>query len=151
MPNNKVQLANGTVLIDLTGDTVTPETLIKGATAHDKTGKLIVGTAEKGEKVIAKQNITVAASAFSTYTPSGTAETNLKNLGYDYRANVSVSGVTASFIPSMIFDTDTLIAADVDIANQFQTYSGGVRIYSDMQPTSAITILTAEFREVAFT
>lgn len=31
-------------LIDLTGDSVTPEKLAKGATAHDASGKQIVGT-----------------------------------------------------------------------------------------------------------
>jgi hypothetical protein len=31
-------------LIDLTGDTVTPETLAKGVTAHDKSGTTITGT-----------------------------------------------------------------------------------------------------------
>lgn len=42
---NKVTFA-GETLIDLTGDTIAPETLEKGATAHDKTGKPIVGTLE---------------------------------------------------------------------------------------------------------
>ena len=40
-----------TVLIDLTGDTVTAATLDKGATAHDKAGNQIVGTMEAGESI----------------------------------------------------------------------------------------------------
>lgn len=44
MANNKVQLSDGTVLLDLTGDTVTPETLAAGVTAHDAAGNRIVGT-----------------------------------------------------------------------------------------------------------
>ena len=44
MANNKVQLSDGTVLLDLTGDTVTPETLLSGVTAHDAAGNPIVGT-----------------------------------------------------------------------------------------------------------
>lgn len=43
---NKV-IYEGKALIDLTGDTVTPETLAKDATAHDKTGAIIVGTSTK--------------------------------------------------------------------------------------------------------
>ena len=43
MAVNKVEYG-GRTLVDLTSDTVTPETLAKGATAHDKSGKLIVGT-----------------------------------------------------------------------------------------------------------
>ena len=34
----------GSTLVDLTSDTVTPETLLEGVTAHDKSGALIVGT-----------------------------------------------------------------------------------------------------------
>ena len=42
MPNNKV-VYGGKTLIDLTADTVTPETLQEGTTAHDKSGTLITG------------------------------------------------------------------------------------------------------------
>lgn len=37
---------NGETLIDLKNDTVTPETLAEGATAHDATGAIITGTAK---------------------------------------------------------------------------------------------------------
>ena len=43
MANNKIQLANGQVLLDLTADTVSPETLLKGYTAHDASGVKIEG------------------------------------------------------------------------------------------------------------
>ena len=43
MANNKVQLADGTTLIDLTSDTVTPQTMIYGSTAHDRSGEQITG------------------------------------------------------------------------------------------------------------
>ena len=45
MAINKV-IYDGEPLIDLTGDTVTPETLLKGRTAHGADGALLVGTAE---------------------------------------------------------------------------------------------------------
>lgn len=48
MANNKVQLSDGTVLLDLTGDTVTPETLMAGVTAHDAAGEPIVGAVVVG-------------------------------------------------------------------------------------------------------
>lgn len=47
MAINKVVLGDQT-LIDLTSDTVTPDTLAVGATAHDKTGAPIVGTMSSG-------------------------------------------------------------------------------------------------------
>lgn len=43
---NKV-VYGGDVLIDLTGDTVTPDKLAKGITAHDKSGATIIGTSTK--------------------------------------------------------------------------------------------------------
>lgn len=42
MAVNKVEYG-GRTLIDLTGDTVTPETLVRGATAHNAAGELIEG------------------------------------------------------------------------------------------------------------
>lgn len=41
---SKVVLSNGTVLIDLTADTITAADLLAGVTAHDKSGALIEGT-----------------------------------------------------------------------------------------------------------
>lgn len=40
---NKVEYGDET-LIDLTGDSVTPETLAEGVTAHDASGEPIIGT-----------------------------------------------------------------------------------------------------------
>lgn len=47
MPVNKV-IYDGNTLIDLSGDTVSPDKLMEGVTAHDKTGAQIVGTATGG-------------------------------------------------------------------------------------------------------
>lgn len=44
MAVNKVRLSNGETLIDISDDTVTPETLAEGVTAHDASGERIVGT-----------------------------------------------------------------------------------------------------------
>lgn len=49
MAYNKVQMADGTVFIDLTSDTVTTTTLQTGVTAHDKSGAVITGTALEAE------------------------------------------------------------------------------------------------------
>lgn len=41
---NKVDLADGTTLIDLTSDTVAAGKMLSGTTAHDASGALITGT-----------------------------------------------------------------------------------------------------------
>ncbi len=44
MANSKVQLSDGTVLLDLTVDTVSADKLLSGYTAHDKGGNQITGS-----------------------------------------------------------------------------------------------------------
>lgn len=45
MPNNVNKVIyGGRTLIDLTGDTVSPDKLLTGTTAHDKSGEIIEGT-----------------------------------------------------------------------------------------------------------
>lgn len=45
--NNKIVLSDGTVLMDLTADTISPADLAEGVTAHDHTGAPITGTSTK--------------------------------------------------------------------------------------------------------
>lgn len=63
MANNKV-VYDGATLIDLTSDTVTPETLLTGATAHDASGAQITGTATGGGDL---SDITLWVADFSTW------------------------------------------------------------------------------------
>lgn len=66
MSANKV-VYNGKTLIDLTGDTVTENTLVSGATAHDMTGKKITGKAViKSEQ---KKSFEATANGSYTVTP----------------------------------------------------------------------------------
>lgn len=65
MAVNKVEI-NGEVKLDLTGDTVTPETLLKDATAHNAAGEQIVGTMEIGDSaagVIDKSVVNITSNA----------------------------------------------------------------------------------------
>lgn len=48
MGYNKFITKNNETLLDLTGDTVTPDVLLKGYTAHNASGEPIVGKAESG-------------------------------------------------------------------------------------------------------
>lgn len=54
MAINKI-VYDGNPLIDLTGDTVTPETLAEGATAHNKSGEQIIGAMKGGSPVEIEQ------------------------------------------------------------------------------------------------
>ena len=67
----------GNTLIDLTADTVTPDTLAEGITAHDATGALITGVMAAG----GGGNVKVATGTFTMTSTSGTAPTITHNLG----------------------------------------------------------------------
>lgn len=69
---NCVNLANGENLIDLRNDTVTPETLTKGKTAHNKKGEPIVGTGVNADTV---DGWHVAVRDDGSAPPSGTINT----------------------------------------------------------------------------
>lgn len=59
------------ILIDLTGDTVTPETLAKGAKAHDASGNVIVGTMPDGIPKQTKIKYIIPASLTTPDATSG--------------------------------------------------------------------------------
>lgn len=65
MAVNKVEI-NGEVKLDLTTDTVTPETLLKGITAHNAAGDKIDGVMKKGTEL--KIIVSVASGATVTAT-----------------------------------------------------------------------------------
>lgn len=116
MANNKVQLADGTVLIDLTGDTVTPDTLASGATAHNRSGEQIVGTFTpnvntgtatditgilkgNGSTVEAAVEGTDYAPAYSGYITL-TAATTLNSTHYGKCIMVNSSGAITVTLPT---------------------------------------------------
>ena len=89
------------VLVDLTADTVTPETLLEGTTAHDAAGAKIVGTMV--------QSAGGRPFATGTHTKTGYSGTNL-----------TVTGL--SFRPVMIFATCTKVANAFDSFTELDVF-----------------------------
>lgn len=80
MAVNKV-VYGSEVKIDLTGDTVTAETLAKGITAHDKSGEIITGTSTKdvdsSDATIAVAEMLIGKTAYARGTKlTGTMPNN---------------------------------------------------------------------------
>ena len=59
---NKVVYGNDT-LIDLTSDSVSPQTLLAGETAHDRSGTQIVGSAKQGHTIIDASGTSMATES----------------------------------------------------------------------------------------
>lgn len=94
MAVNKVAL-NGEVKLDLTADTVTPETLLKGTTAHNAAGELITGVYEPMN--IKQYTGTLLASGWAAdsygYQAQTITITGLKaSYGVDPEWDVALSG-----------------------------------------------------------
>ena len=65
---NKVERGDGTVLIDLTADTVSPEVLLSGYTAHAANGEFIIGINEGGSGVDVSADTVTPQTLLSGYT-----------------------------------------------------------------------------------
>ena len=100
--NSKVVLANGTVLIDLTADTVDAAHLLAGYTAHGANGAPITGT-NTFDSDTSDDTLQVAeALSGKTFHARGTAYTGtMANNGGN---NVTVSGKTGTTIPAGYYD-----------------------------------------------
>lgn len=92
MANNKVQLSGGEVLLDVSEDSVTPDKLAAGETAHNAAGERIVGTyvppvtsvnGKTGAVTLAKGDVgldNVPNVSTNNQTPTYTAATSLAGL-----------------------------------------------------------------------
>lgn len=97
MAVNKVVFGNK-VIIDLTGDDVTPETLLKGTVAHNKAGDEIVGTYEADleienilENGFSSGNIVrTVTNDVITATNNTTGQTLIKTIG-DHKITIVLS------------------------------------------------------------
>lgn len=100
-------------------------------------------------KPIVGYDISVATSAWSTYTPtSGTEEYKVKEKGYTYRATVPLANVIPGMRPYITWSLPDIEDAGVSILNQCECVSGGVKVYADGLPSSSIKVLTLECRKV---
>lgn len=147
MANNKVVLSDGTVLMDISSDTVTVDTLLSGYTAHDCHGNQITGAATsggstsdatatasdiaKGKTAYAKgSKITGAVQEISSgaYTPTGTvansAVGNDLQLTVGNTKDVLLRSNTNTVVKAPLSDFGNATADDVASGRTFTSASG---------------------------
>ena len=124
MANNKVQLADGTVLIDLTGDNVQPGNVEEGITFHDASGTQRSGTLQKGAQV-ANGSVTVSRSNSMTITPGFIVKNICFAVAYDTSTNANrrgggmyIDGVKSGDIESITSNASQTI---VTFSKEFST------------------------------
>lgn len=95
MANANQVIVNGEIILDLRSDTVTPETLQKGYTAHDKSGTKITGTLEASSvPVQPSKSVTLTSNGAITVTPDAPYDA-LKKV--DVTVNVASKGANVSY------------------------------------------------------
>lgn len=137
--NNKIQLSDGTTLIDLTSDTVTAANLAQGVTAHDASGAPITGTMSGGGVIITDttdshggtireittSNVLNVSPLSVTQNGTYTAQT-----GSAYSpVTVNVSGGGSSSYTKIIEKTYTVNTTSTSVATLEELNTGHPEIY----------------------
>lgn len=91
------------------------------------------------ESVLIFESVIVAASEFTTYSASGTLETEIKS-DYPYKADIALGGVTADYKADVV---PSYAAINLDVLCPLnKTANGYLRIYANEVPSEDITLMT---------
>lgn len=86
---------------------------------------------------------TITTTNRTVRTDAWSSDSTYADLGFNYRASVSVRDVTTSYIPDVNFAPADQYSGN--LASFADTYNGGVYIYAKTQPTDTVTIASAIF------
>lgn len=142
MANNKI-IYGGKVLIDLTSDTVTPDTLLSGVTAHSKSGDTIEGSCtfdvDSAGATVAEAEI---LSGKTAYARGAKLTGTMKNNG---AFKASISNVSDSIvIPIGYHDGSGNVG--IDVTEKAKLISANIKqgvsvlcITGTLKPSSSVT------------
>lgn len=132
MAVNKVEI-NGEVKLDLTQDTVTENTLLKGVTAHDAAGNLVEG------KVVT----TPVPKTSNLLKGDGAGGIGAAVPGTDYlteapvtSVNGAIGEVKSTFYVTVTQGDDDSATADKTAEEVYEAYAAGYAVYAIVNPKS---------------
>lgn len=151
MANANQVVVNGETILDLRSDTVTPETLQKGYTAHDKSGTKITGTLEASSSGAAKEtwvlNSTVDPSSIVIFnvdfTSNGLSFSSIR-LSTNLRVQISYDSTIVKRFGSWASEAYRKLTFDAPPTGDLLTWlqANGVKQPDDtaVQDSKALTI-----------
>lgn len=116
---NKVQLANGTTLIDISSDTVAAGKMLSGITAHDKSGAQVTGN------IATKTASNLSASGKTVTVPSGYYATQATKDVDTGSATTPATTITANPTISINTSTGLITASNSKTQSVTPTVSAG--------------------------
>lgn len=134
---NKV-IYNDNVLIDLTSDTIDAENLMKGYTAHDKSGAVITGTLDpyKPEIIViidtSVASLSVGDSSAGVWLQPTYHEDNvwMYEIPYYGTWTVGVSSMFGNTSQNVVVDTVKIYKVEANIASSFEESSWAIIQYA---------------------
>lgn len=134
---NKV-IYNDNVLIDLTSDTIDAENLMKGYTAHDKSGAVITGTLDpyKPEIIVivdtSVASLSVGDSSAGVWLQPTYHEDNvwMYEIPYYGTWEVGVSSMFGNTSQNVVVDTVKIYKVEANIASSFEESSWAIIQYA---------------------
>ena len=170
MANANQVIVNGETILDLRSDTVTPETLQKGYTAHDKSGTKLTGTLEASSvSVQDTKAVTITSNGTVSVTPDAPYDAlssvdvtvnvsggyKLKKVTYQPSVNKLLKDITITHncgsIPKFVIvmsnnsNTGYLMAGSG--ANESQD-SSFLMVINNVQASASVTSTTFTYKDV---
>ena len=134
MANANQVIVNGETILDLRSDTVTPETLQKGYTAHDKSGTKITGTLEASSSGAAKETWVIKSDATGEFA---TTQISFTSNGQKF-TSIGANSDAGSFI-ILYYDNNEVAGYDPGIGRVYEFDNEAYRtITFDTSPTGAL-------------
>lgn len=130
---NKVDL-NGVTVLDLTSDTVTPETLLVGTTAHNAKGEIITGTL-------------VPCTVYSAESPSATTSNSDRTFTWEI-PSTEHGFKSKNLVVSVYLSTGEQIQCDVTISDTFTVALTSVYSSEIVTRAGDVTIPAGHLRAV---